>query len=107
MKSMKQSVFQIPKNPKYSNIMERPRCSHELTNNVNGIRDVRSSDNEIKKIPNQLSIKGSIEKWFSIMSIRAIVVFDGCVDYLAVRDSSSRDKIRCVLDLNEIVTIGG
>ena len=40
------------------------------------------------------------------MSIQAIVVFDGCVDYLAVRNSSSRDKIRCVLGLSEIVTIG-
>ena len=41
------------------------------------------------------------------MSIQAIVVFDGCVDYLVVRDSSSGDKIRCVLGLSEIVIIGG
>jgi hypothetical protein len=41
------------------------------------------------------------------MSIQAIVVFDRCVDYLVVRDSSSGDKIRCVLGLNEIVTIKG
>ena len=41
------------------------------------------------------------------MSIQAIVVFNGCVNDLAVRDSSSRDKIRCVLGLSEIVTIGG
>ena len=41
------------------------------------------------------------------MSIQVIVVFDGCVDYLAVRDSSLGDKIRCVLGLSEIVTIGG
>jgi hypothetical protein len=49
---MKQGVFQIPKNPKYSSIMERPRCSHELANNVNGIRDVWSSDSEVNKTPN-------------------------------------------------------
>jgi hypothetical protein len=41
------------------------------------------------------------------MSIQAIVVFDGCVDYLAVLDSSSGDKIRCVLGLSKIVIIGG
>ena len=41
------------------------------------------------------------------MSIQAIVVFNGCVNDLAVRDSSSRDKIRYVLGLSEIVTIGG
>jgi hypothetical protein len=52
MKSMKQGAFQIPKNPKYSSIMERPRCSHELANNVNGIGDVRSSDSEVNKTPN-------------------------------------------------------
>ena len=52
MKSMKQGVFQIPKNPKYSSIMERPRCSRELANNVNGIGDVQLSDSEINKTPN-------------------------------------------------------
>ena len=41
------------------------------------------------------------------MSIQAIVVFDGCVDYFVIRDLSSGDKIRCVLGLSEIVTIGG
>ena len=41
------------------------------------------------------------------MSIQAIVVFNGCVNDLAVRDSSSRDKIKCVLGLSEIVTIRG
>ena len=104
---MKQGAFQILKNPEYNSIMERPRCSHELANNVNGIGDVRSSDSEVNKTPNLLSVEGSIKKWFSIMSIQAIVVFDGCVNYLVVRDSSSRDKIRCVLGLSEIVTIRG
>ena len=41
------------------------------------------------------------------MSIQAIVVFDGCANYLGIHDSSLRDKIRCVLGLSEIVTIGG
>jgi hypothetical protein len=49
---MKQGAFQIPKNPKNSSIMERPRCSYELANNVNGIGDVRSSDSEVNKTPN-------------------------------------------------------
>jgi hypothetical protein len=52
VKSMKQGAFQIPKNPKYSSIMERPWCSHELANNVNSIGDVRSSDSEVNKTPN-------------------------------------------------------
>ena len=39
------------------------------------------------------------------MSIQAIVVFDGCVDYFAIRDSNSGDKIRCVFGLSEIVII--
>ena len=54
-----------------------------------------------------MSVEGSIRKWFFIMSIQVIVVFNGCVNDLAVRDSSSRDKIRCVLGLSEIITIGG
>ena len=54
-----------------------------------------------------MSVEGSIRKWFSIISIQAIVVFDGCVDYFAVCDASSGDKIRCVLGLSEIVTIEG
>ena len=87
--------------------MERPRCSHELANNVNGIGDVQSGDSKVNKTPNYLSVEGSIRKRFSIISIQAIVVFDGCVNYLDVRDSSSRDKIRCVLGLSEIVTIEG
>uniref|UniRef100_A0A2N9G6A2 Reverse transcriptase Ty1/copia-type domain-containing protein n=1 Tax=Fagus sylvatica TaxID=28930 RepID=A0A2N9G6A2_FAGSY len=33
------------------------------------------------------------------MSIQAIVVFDGCVDYLVVSDSSSRDKLSYFLGL--------
>ena len=49
---MKQGAFQIPKNMKYSSIIERPRCNHELANNVNDIRDVRSSDSEVNKTPN-------------------------------------------------------
>jgi hypothetical protein len=52
VKSMKQGVFQILKNLKYNSIMERTRCSHELANNVNGIRDVRLSDSEVNKTPN-------------------------------------------------------
>jgi hypothetical protein len=52
VKSMKQGAFQIPKNPEYSNIMKRLRCSHELANNVNDIGDVRSSDSEVNKTPN-------------------------------------------------------
>jgi hypothetical protein len=49
---MKQCAFQISKNPKYNSIMERPRCSHKLVNNVNSIGDVRSSDSEVNKTPN-------------------------------------------------------
>jgi hypothetical protein len=41
------------------------------------------------------------------MSFQAIVIFDGCVDYFAVHDSSLGDKMKCVLGLSEIVTIGG
>ena len=41
------------------------------------------------------------------MSIQAIVVFDVCVDYFAVHDSNSGDKIRCILGLSEIVIIRG
>ena len=52
MKSMKQGAFQILKNPKYNSIMERPRCNHELANNVNGIGDVRSSNSELNETPN-------------------------------------------------------
>jgi hypothetical protein len=52
VKSMKQGSFQIPKNLKYNSIIEKPRCSHELANNVNGIGDVWLSDSEVNKTPN-------------------------------------------------------
>ncbi len=51
MKSMKEGVFQIPKDPKYSSIMNKPRCSHELANNVDDIGDVRSSNSEVNETP--------------------------------------------------------
>ena len=52
MKSMKQGSFQISKNLKYNSIIERPWCSHELANNVNGIGDVQSSNSELNETPN-------------------------------------------------------
>jgi hypothetical protein len=39
------------------------------------------------------------------MSIQMTIIFDECVDYLVVVDSSSRDEIKCVLGLSEIVTV--
>jgi hypothetical protein len=56
MKAMEERALDILKDTKNSSIMNRMRSEHELTNQMNNICKIQTSDGEIDEITNQLSV---------------------------------------------------
>ena len=57
---MEKGAFDIAKNVENKCIMGRPRSNQELANKMNNIGGIGSSNKEIDKTTNKLSIKCSI-----------------------------------------------
>ena len=56
MKAMEERAFDVPKDTKNSSIMNETRSKHELTNQMNNICKIQTSDGEIDETANQLSV---------------------------------------------------
>ena len=53
---MEERAFDVPKDMENNSIMSGTRSRHELTNQMNNICKIQTSDGEIVEIANQLSV---------------------------------------------------
>ena len=66
VETMIKCALDISKNPKNSNIVNRTRGIHELTNHTHDMGNIQTSNSEIDQTTNKLMITSSIQYRFTI-----------------------------------------
>src|SRR3954470_21614504 len=69
-KATSDRTTKITKNTEKMTIVNSGRSRNKLTQNMNGIRDVRTSDSKVDKTPNKMTITRRIRKRFTIGKLK-------------------------------------
>jgi len=80
-------------------------CGDKLTQNVNSMGDVRTSDPKVDKTTNKMPVASRIGKRLTISGPQLNTKLHGCVNCALISESSTREKILNVLLLGEVDAI--
>ena len=96
------SATKVSKNPKEVNVMKLGGCGNKLTQNVNNMSDVRTSDPKVDGTTDKMSVVSRISKRLTISGQQLNTKLHGCVNCAVIGESSTREKILNVLLLGEV-----
>jgi len=99
------SATKISKNPKEVSVMKLGGCRDKLTQDVNSMGDVRTSDPKVDKTTNKMPVASRIGKRLTISGSQLNTKLHGCVNSAVIGESSTREKILNVLLLGEVDAI--
>ena len=80
-------------------------CRDKLTQNVNSMGDVRTSDPKVDETTDKMSVVSRIGKKLTISGPQLNTELHGCVNCAVIGESSTREKILNVLLLGEVDAI--
>jgi hypothetical protein len=96
------SATKVSKNSKEVSVMKLGGCGDKLTQNVNSIGDVRTSDPKVDETNDKMSVASRIGKRPTISGPQLSTKLHGCVNYAVIGESSTREKILNALLLGEV-----
>jgi hypothetical protein len=88
-------------------IVDTSGSSHELTQNVDWVGDVRTSDSKVDKTPNQVTIASRVRKRITISGTEADIELHRSLDNALITKSGTSEKVLNILLLGDIEAIGG
>jgi len=77
-------------------------CRDKLTQNVNNMGDVRTSDPKVDETTNKMQVASRIGKRLTISGSQLNTKLHGCVNCAVIGESNTREKILNVLHLGEV-----
>ena len=80
-------------------------CGDKLTQNVNSMGDVRTSDPKVDETTDKMPVASRIGKRLTISGSQLNTKLHGCVHSAVIGESSTREKILNVLLLGEVDAI--
>ena len=80
-------------------------CRDKLTQDVNSMGDVRTSDPKVDKTTNKMPVVSRIGKRLTISGSQLNTKLHGCANSAVIGESSMREKILNVLLLGEVDAI--
>ena len=95
----------IPKNMKKVGVVELGGSRDKLTQYMDNMRDVRTSDPKIDKTTNKMKIASRISKGFTTRGAQVNTQFHGCINSTMICESSTGEKILDILLLGEVDAI--
>jgi hypothetical protein len=102
---MSDRASKIAKNMKEMTIVNRGGSKNKLTQNMNRIGYIWSSDNKIDKAPNKTAIARRIKKWVTIRSMKLDIEPHRSLNSALITKSSMSKKILDMLFLGDIKAI--
>jgi hypothetical protein len=100
------SATKISKDAKEIAVVDTGGSGHKLTQDVDDIGNVRTSDAEIDKTTDKVTIASGILKRNIVCGMKASVRLHGSVHRVVISKTRMIKKIMNVLSLGEIVTVG-
>jgi hypothetical protein len=82
-------------------IVELGRSRDKLTQDMNGVSNIRTGDPKIDKAPNQLTIASGISKWCTISGSEVNTKLHRSVNSAVISETSTRKEVVSVLLLRE------
>ena len=92
----------IPKNMKKVGVVELGGRRDKLTQYMDSVRDVRTSDPKIDKATNKMTIASRISKRFTIRGAQVNTQLHGCINSMVICESGTGEKILDILLLGEV-----
>src|SRR3954464_15034167 len=86
-------------------IVNSGRSRNKLTQNMNRIRDVRTSDSKINKAPNKMTITCRIRKRITISNLKLNIKLHRGLNSALIPKSSTSKKILNILFLRDVKAI--
>jgi hypothetical protein len=80
---------------------------HELTKNMNRIGDISTSDSNVDKAPNQVTIARQIRQGITINGTKVNIELHRSLDSALITGSGTSNEVRNILLLGDIEAIGG
>jgi hypothetical protein len=93
------------KNVKEKIVVDTSGSEHELTQDVNGIRNIRASDAEINKAIDEVTIASGILKRDTVCGTKTSVKLHRSVHSAVINKIDTIKKIMNVLSLGEVVAV--
>jgi hypothetical protein len=97
--------MKISKDTKEMTVVNTGGSGHELSQNVNDIRNIRTSYTKIDKVANKVTIASGILKRNTICDTKTSVKLHRSVHRAVISETSTIKKIMNVLSLGEIVAV--
>src|SRR4051812_20217942 len=104
-KATSDRTTEITKNTEKMAIVNSGRSRNKLTQNMNRIRDVRTSDSKIKKAPNKMTITRRIRKRITISRLKLNIKLHRGLNSAFIPKSSTSKKILNILLLGDVKAI--
>src|SRR4051812_42232268 len=104
-KTTSDRTTKITKNTEKMTIVNSGRSRNKLTQNMNRIRDVRTSDSKINKTPNEMTITRRIRKRITISKLKLNIKLHRGLNSALIPKSSTSKKILNILFLGDIKAI--
>src|SRR4051812_18736528 len=98
-KTTSDRATKITKNTEKMTIVNSGRGENKLTQNMNRIRYVRTSDNKINKTPNKMAIARRIRKRITISRVKLNIKLHRGLNSVLIPKSSTNKKILNILFL--------
>jgi hypothetical protein len=99
------SAMKISKDTKEMTVMDTGGSRHELTQNVNSIRNIKTSYAKIDKVVDKVMIASGILKRDTICGMKMRVKLHRSLHKAVISETSTIKKIMNVLSLGEIVAV--
>ncbi|KAK1644053.1 hypothetical protein QYE76_061858 [Lolium multiflorum] len=89
--------MKIAKDTKKMTIVDTSGSSHELTQNVDWVGDVRTCDSKVDKTPNQVTIASRVRKRITISGTEADIELHRSLDNALITKSGTSEKVLNIL----------